>query len=187
MVQRDRLAADGPGGDVLDCDGRVEQAQEGVMNRKQLLHALYIAGALIGIILLQQLWVSSQGVRTIPYSEFLDDLHAGKIADLRVSGDYLEGDWKQPEKGTRSFVTTRVPSDLAAELERNHVRFSGEVQNTLIATLLSWVVPTLLFFGLWMFWFRRVAQGTGAGGFMSIGRSKAKVYVETNTKATFDD
>ena len=157
------------------------------MNRKQLLHALYIVGALVGIILLQQLWVSSQAVRTIPYSEFLDDLHAGRIADVRVSGDYLEGDWKQPEKGTRSFVTTRVPADLAAELERNHVRFSGEVQNGLIATLLSWVVPTLLFFGLWMFWFRRVAQGTGAGGFMSIGRSKAKVYVETDTKTTFDD
>ncbi len=158
-----------------------------LINRKQLLHGLYVVGALVGIILLQQLWVSSQRVEVIPYSEFLDDLHSGKIADVRVSGEYLEGSWKQPQNGARGFVTTRVPSDLAAELERNHVRFSAEAQNNVIATLLSWVVPTLLFFGLWMFWFRRMAQGQGAGGFMSIGRSKAKVYVETDTKTTFDD
>ena len=45
-----------------------------------------------------------------------------------------------------------------------------------------------MFFGIWYFWFRRVAQSQGGvGGLMSIGRSKAKVYVETDTKTTFDD
>src|SRR5438874_462787 len=38
-----------------------------------------------------------------------------------------------------------------------------------------------------MFWFRRVAQNQGLGGFMSIGRSKAKIYVESDTKTTFKD
>ena len=92
------------------------------------------------------------------------------------------------KNGAKSFITTRVAPDLAAELERNHVRFSGQVQNTFLSTLLSWVIPTLLFFGLWVFWFRRVAQNQGGvGGLMSIGRSKAKVYVETDTKTTFKD
>ena len=90
--------------------------------------------------------------------------------------------------GVKSFVATRVAPDLAALLERNHVRFSGQVQNTLLSTLLSWILPTALFFGIWWFWFRGLAQGQGGlGGMMAIGRSKAKVYVETDTKTTFDD
>jgi cell division protease FtsH len=158
------------------------------MDKKQLFHAWYIVAAIFGIILLQQLWTQSRGVQVIPYSQFLDDLKSEKIEQVRVSGSYVEGEWKKPEKdGQREFVTTIVSPELASELERHHVRFSGEVQNTFFTTLLSWVVPTVLFFGLWIFWFRRVAQGQGAGGLMSIGRSKAKVYVETDTKTTFDD
>jgi cell division protease FtsH len=158
------------------------------MDRKLKFHAGYVIAALFGIILAQQLWAWNQSVKVIPYSDFLNDLKAGKIESVRVSGSYVEGDWKEPVNGRKMFVTTRVPSDLAAELERNHVRFSGEVQSTFLSTLLSWVVPTLLFFGLWWLWFRRIAQGQGlGGGFMSIGRSRAKIYVETNTKTTFDD
>ena len=90
--------------------------------------------------------------------------------------------------GAKSFVTTRVPPQLADVLEKSHVKFSGQVQNTFLSTLLSWIIPTLLFFGIWMFWFRGVAQNQGGfGGLMSIGRSKAKVYVETDTKTTFND
>jgi cell division protease FtsH len=159
------------------------------MDKSQKWHAWYWVVAILGVILIAQLWSASQKVVVIPYSQFVDDLDGGKIAEVRVSGDYVEGEWKAPQKnGAKSFVTTRVSPDLAAQLERNHVRFSGQVQNTFLSTLLSWVIPTLVFFGLWVFWFRGIAQGQGgAGGLMSIGRSKAKVYVETNTKTTFND
>jgi cell division protease FtsH len=159
------------------------------MDKQQQWHLWYIIVAIMSVTLLAQLWSAEQGVVTIPYSQFLDDLKANKIAEVRVSGDYIEGDWKEPQKnGAKSFTTTRVAPELASELERNHVRFSGQVQNTFLSTLLSWLIPTLLFFGLWVFWFRRVAQGQGGvGGLMSIGRSKAKVYVETDTKTRFKD
>src|SRR5262249_45367225 len=52
---------------------------------------------------------------------------------------------------------------------------------------LSWIVPVLLFFGLWAFLIRRMAGGQGMGGFMTVGKSKAKIYVETDTKTTFAD
>jgi cell division protease FtsH len=48
-------------------------------------------------------------------------------------------------------------------------------------------VPVLLFFGLWMFLFRRFAEKQGFGSFMTVGKSKAKIYVETDTKVTFRD
>jgi cell division protease FtsH len=169
---------------------RVADNNEDVaMEKKHQWHAWYFVAALFGVIVIQQLWASNQQVDVIPYSQFVNDLKAGKIQEVRVSGDYIEGDWKAPEKdGKKTFVTTRVPPDLADELEKYNVRFSGVVQSTFLSTLLSWVVPTALFFALWMFWFRRVAQKQGfGGGLLSIGRSKAKVYVETDTRTTFAD
>jgi cell division protease FtsH len=157
------------------------------MNKKNLWHVWYFLAAILGIIVLQQLFSYNQQVQVVPYSQFLNDLKAGKVAEVKVSGDTIEGSYKQPENGKKNFVTTRVPPDLAQQLQNYNVEFSGQPQNTLLGTLLSWVVPTLLFFGIWVFWFRRVAQNQGLGGMMSIGRSKAKIYVETDTKTTFAD
>jgi cell division protease FtsH len=158
------------------------------VNKRTQFLLWYVMAAIFGVLLLQQLWTQGQQVAVIPYSQFLGDLKAGKIAEVRVSGDYIDGEYKQAENGHTHFVTTRVPPDLASQLTQYHVKFSGEVQSQFIATLLSWVLPMLLFFGVWYFVFRRFAnqQGLG-GGFMALGRSKAKVYVETDTKVTFDD
>ncbi len=158
------------------------------MDKRTQFHVWYVIAAIVGVLLLQQLWTESQQVAVIPYSQFLGDLKAGKIAQVEVSGDYIDGQYKEAQNGRKQFVTTRVPADVAQELAQYHVEFSGAVQNHFLANVLSWVLPTLLFFGMWYFVFRRIAnqQGLG-GGFMAIGRSKAKVYVETDTKVTFDD
>ncbi|HEV2545973.1 MAG TPA: ATP-dependent zinc metalloprotease FtsH [Stellaceae bacterium] len=158
------------------------------MNKRNQLHIWYVFAAILGVILLQQLWAQSQQVDVLPYSEFLNDLKAGKVADVRVSGNYLEGQFKAPENGKKQFITTRVPPELSELLEQYGVKFSGTVRSSFLSDLLSWILPTLLFFGVWWFVIRRMAQGGGLGGsFMSIGRSKAKVYVETDTKVTFED
>ena len=157
------------------------------MNKKNLWHVWYFLAAIFGIIVLQQLFSYNQQVQVVPYSQFLNDLKGGKVAQVKVSGDTIEGSYKQPVNGKKNFVTTRVPPDLAQQLQNYNVEFSGQPQNTFLSTLLSWVVPTLLFFAIWVFWFRRVASKQGLGGMMSIGRSKAKIYVETDTKTTFND
>ena len=66
----------------------------------------------------------------------------------------------------------------------------ADLRNPLLRDLLSWIVPALIFFALWSFLMKRMAgeHGMGGmGGFMSIGKSKAKVYMETDTKVTFQD
>jgi cell division protease FtsH len=159
------------------------------MDKRIQFHVWYVIAALIGIVALQQLWAESTETAAIPYSQYLDELKSGNVGAVSVSGNYIEGDLKKPlAKGQKQFVTTRVPPDLADQLQKYGVTFSGTVQSTFLSDLLSWVVPTALFFGLWMFLMRRMAgqQGLG-GGFMAVGRSKAKVYVETDTKVTFDD
>jgi len=157
--------------------------------KKTQFHIWYLIAAILGVLILQELWSQSQTVAVIPYSEFQDDLKAGKIKEVRVSDKYIQGTLKQPDASGRSvFITTRVPQDLAADLQKYDVTFAGEVQSTFLSTLLSWVLPTVFFFGVWYFVFRRFAERQGfGGGLMSIGRSKAKVYVETDTKVTFND
>jgi cell division protease FtsH len=77
---------------------------------------------------------------------------------------------------------------LAAEISKYDVTFAGAKENTFLRDLLSWIVPIAVFFALWMFVFRKIAEKQGlGGGFMSVGKSKAKVYVETDTKVTFAD
>jgi cell division protease FtsH len=56
-----------------------------------------------------------------------------------------------------------------------------------VQTILSWVVPVVIFYLVWMFLFRRLADKQGFGGLMTVGKSRAKVYVETDTKVTFKD
>jgi cell division protease FtsH len=157
------------------------------MDKRVQFHIWYVVAAVIGIIILQQLWMQETQLTVLPYSEFLQDLQAGKVAEVRVSGDYVEGAFKEPQNGKRQFVTTRVPPDIADQLQKYGVKFSGVVENNFLSNLLSWVLPTLLFFGVWWFVIRRMAGQTGAGGFMALGRSRAKVYVETDTKVTFAD
>src|SRR5579864_1256531 len=160
------------------------------VNKQTQFHLGYLIAAMIGVLIIQGIWGYYNTVETIPYSEFQQDLKDGKIKEVRVSDKYIQGTLKEPDTSGKSiFITTRVPADLATDLQKYNVTFAGEVQSTLLSNILSWVVPTALFFGVWYFVFRGFAQkqGFGAGGLMSIGRSKAKVYVETDTKVTFED
>jgi cell division protease FtsH len=92
---------------------------------------------------------------------------------------------KQIGAGEHRFVTVRVEDpSLIQELETSKVRFAGEVENTWFSTLLSWIVPALIFFALWGFFMKRMGA---ASGVMEIGKSRAKVYLEKQTGVTFND
>jgi cell division protease FtsH len=158
------------------------------MNKKVQYHTWYWVAAIFAVMAIQAWWANYTQIEVIPYSDFQADLQGGKIAEVRVSGNYIQGIFKAPDATGRSqFITTRVDSEIAQDLAKYNVKFSGEVQSTFLRDLLSWIIPVALFFGVWMFMYRRFANKQGFGGLMSVGRSKAKVYVETDTKTTFAD
>jgi cell division protease FtsH len=127
-------------------------------------------------------------IEVIPYSEFEQLLKANQIKEVYVRQDYLEGKLQKPlSDGGDQFITTRVDPQLADRLSQVNVKFTGVVESTWLRTLLSWVLPVLIFFAIWKFFFRRIAEKQGFGGLMSVGKSKAKVYVEKDTHVTFDD
>jgi cell division protease FtsH len=156
------------------------------MDRKTKINIWYIVVALAGFMLVQGFYQQSKQYTTIPYSRFQTLLDQDKIDQVWIEQNTIEGTLKQPEKdGLKQFVTTRVTPDLASELNKHHVTYTGEIPSTWLTDLLSWVLPAVIFFGLWMFVIRRFGQG--AGGLMAIGKSRARIYVETNTKVTFAD
>jgi cell division protease FtsH len=156
--------------------------------KKHHFHIGYAIAAIIGVVLIQYVVSTAHQVATIPYSQFQQLMREGKVESVGVSDRFIQGTLKEPlQSGQKRFITTRVDPQFSAELEKYGVRYTGEVESTLVQDLLSWLMPILIFGGLWWYLGRRLAaQGLG-GGLMSIGKSKAKIYVESNTGVTFAD
>jgi len=160
------------------------------LNPKSMrFNAIYFLIAAFGVITIHDIWMQSQFVESIPYSEFQKRLRAGQVKEIVIGTDAIQGEMNESAPvAKRRFVTTRVETDLSRELETHGVKYSARIESRVLPTLLSWIVPVLLFFGVWALIMKRFAGKLGpGGGLMSIGKSKAKVYVETDTKVTFRD
>jgi cell division protease FtsH len=159
------------------------------MEKKTQFSLWYLVFALFAIFTLHDLWVQMRTVEPLPYSEFQRMVKAGEISEISITDNTIQGSLKKPlGDGRQKFVTTRVDPSLAKDLSQYDVKFTGVVENTFLKDLLGWVLPAVIFVGIWFFAMKKFGgkQGMG-GGFMNIGKSKAKVYVEANTGVTFDD
>jgi cell division protease FtsH len=158
------------------------------MDKKTQFNIWYVILAIFGVLFFQNMWIESQQIERLSYSAFEEKLKAGEIQRIYIGQNIIEGELKSAAKdGAKRFVTVRVDPELAQDLAKYNVEFSGVVESTLVRDILSWVLPVLLFFAIWIFVFRKFAEKQGLGGFMSVGKSKAKVYVESDTQVTFDD
>jgi len=160
------------------------------VDKRIQLNFWYFLAALFLILVFQGWWVSQQEVETLPYSKFQQLVADKKIESAYVEQHYIRGTFRDPASDSpKEFVTTRVDPELADKLAADGVTVTGVVPNTFIRDLLSWVVPVALFGLLWIFVIRRMGERMqqNMGGFMAIGRSKAKVYVEKDTQVTFAD
>ena len=123
----------------------------------------------------------------IPFSEFQQLVSDGRVTSAVIGSREIRGTLEGDEAGRKSFVTTRVDPEVAKLLDENEVAYSGQVESTLLPLILSWLVPILLIAALWIFLARRFARQAGGGGLMSIGKSKAKIAVETDLQTRFED
>jgi cell division protease FtsH len=152
------------------------------------------------------LFQSLAGVLTtapIAYSEFKQLLYAGKVNEVEISDSTITGALKpggldrilSKEKagslkcapdGGCPFSTIRVSDpDLVSDLEAQNVRYVGQPKSEWLGTLLAWLFPIVLLVWLWSSMAKR--GGMMAGGLFDIGKSKARVYVQSKTGVGFDD
>jgi len=152
------------------------------------INLIYTIVAILAILLFQSWWITRETVETIPFSEFEQFLKDGKIAAVNVREHYLDGKLAKPlPDGRQFFSTVLVAPDVWVMLDKYKVKVTGVVESHFIGNLLSWVVPALVFFGVWVLVIRRYAGQQGIGSLMAIGKSKAKIFVEKDTNVTFAD
>lgn len=148
---------------------------------------LYIFVAVAVVFALNDYLYVRKHVENLPYSQFLQYVDQGKVAQAIISNSKIYGELKNPDESKRThFVTIAVKDDsLVKRLQDHQVVFKGEVENTFWSSVLGWVLPLAFFYVLWMFLFRRM--GDSAGGILSMTKSKAKIYMERDTRTTFAD
>jgi len=157
-------------------------------DRKKDVAIWYAFAAMLGLLFLQWAFAAYWQVETIPYSQFETLVADDRVASVEVGNDRIRGTLTSPlASGRTQFETVRVDPDFAAELARHNIEVTGIRESGFVQSILSWVLPLILFYALWAFLIRRMVDRQGFGGAMSIGKSHAKVYVEKDTKVTFAD
>ena len=147
----------------------------------------YLVMAMVIVVILNSL-LSAPRETTIDYSEFKDLLADNRITEVTIEKERIRGTafmTGDKGEGKKTFVTIRVEDpELVSELRQHAVTFSGKRENTFLNSLIAWVLPLLLFIGIWVFLMRRMGRGPE---FMSVGRSKAKILAEDQLDVTFND
>jgi len=124
----------------------------------------------------------------IKYSRFKKLLAEKQIKDIVVTGENIRGTVKEGDK-EKPFVTVRIEDpDLLKSLEAGGVTYEGKTtDNWLKDLLLVWVLPLLILVVIWSFVFKRMGGGGPGESVMSFGKSKAKIYGESDVKINFSD
>ena len=172
------------------------------MDKKQTFSLWYVLAALVGMILLQEFF-TPRHTQTLTYSEFKQALVAGKLDDVVIADGTATGKLRaegldqilpkdklealKRTSGEHGFATVLVNDPgLVAQLDVAKVRYGSVRESKWLGALISWVAPALVFFGIWWFLMKRMGGGMGHG-MLEIGKSKAKVYMQTETGVTFKD
>ena len=139
--------------------------------------------------------LSQGGIKEIPYSEFLKKLDQGEIETITVKADEITGKFKSKEgskeadkKADLIFKTVPVNQELVSVLEKGKVKFKAEAKNELWSGIVSFLIPLIIFFVVINFIMMRSAGDRGlGGGLLSVGKSRARVYMEKEIKVSFSD
>ncbi len=148
----------------------------------------YVMLGIWAVLILQNYIASFYAVKTISYSQFLDDLKKGQVSEVEITSNQIQGKLKADEKnGNKQIVfrTVRVDNELSKLLDKYNVNFKGEIESTFFRDLLSWIIPAFIFVGIWYLFIKKMSGQQP--GFMTLGKNKAKIYMEDELDVTFDD
>jgi cell division protease FtsH len=173
----------------------------------------YLILGLWAVLLVQQVLSAYLRPNRISYTEFKADVAQQKVEEVAIGKTFIQGRLKEaPAPGAAGptapqtanpatpakpdtaagkrpppFETVRVDDpDLLKDLAAHGVRATGVVESTFWRDALGWLIPIALIGAFWMFMIRRIGQA-GQNGFMTLGRSKAKVYMEKDVNVRFSD
>ena len=161
------------------------QKKKGGLPPKTHFSIWYFVIAMFLITYLQQ-YLLAPKVETIPYGQFKQGLAAGGVSKLTIGPENITGTLKGKEqKPDKEFSTVRVDDPgLVKELDELKIGYQGRYDSKLLGGILSWVLPIAVMLLIWRFAMKKMGPGMGV---MSFGKSKAKLFAESETKVTFAD
>ncbi len=157
------------------------------MKKQHRFSIWYVIIGMWVVLFLHNMIAGSLTVKNIPYSEFVKAVKEGKVSEIAISENEIRGRMLGSDDGAASnalFRTVRVDPEISQLMDENNVNYSGRRETNFLGTLLSWLIPIGIFFGIWVLMMRRFQQQSG---FMTIGKNKAKIYVDDEVSARFDD
>ncbi len=183
-----RVLVMGQDGGLRGIDNRVEEIQGEDLKLSPRNWSFWLL-MIVTTLMLVDMTYGWRSERQIDYSEFLRELRAGNVRDLSIGEQTMRGEWIQAPQGFPSrFVTRRIDPELAASLADSLPSFRGVTESSALVYLASWFGAALLIGLIWRSAALKGGFGTSAASsLMSIGRSRARVYVETGIKVSFDD
>tara|TARA_Y100001968_G_scaffold280565_1_gene277186 strand:+ start:54651 stop:56516 length:1866 start_codon:yes stop_codon:yes gene_type:complete len=147
-----------------------------------------------GALLLFSSFLPNQNMQVprVPYSLFINQVNDGEVKRAYITQDQIRYELSAPQEGAPSVLATTpiFDMDLPQRLENKGVEFAAAPPKkpNIFTTILSWVVPPLIFILVLQFFARRSMGGGGAQGALSFTKSKAKVYVpDEESRVTFAD
>jgi cell division protease FtsH len=158
----------------------------------------YLIVAFWAVLLLQQVFSAYLQPARTSYSDFKASVDSGRVTDVAVGHTIIRGHLKaeaQPAAGqppgkpprNGAFETVRVEdADLMRTLAARGVKVTGVVETSFWHDAAGWLIPLVVLGILWVVVLRRIGQ-VGQNGFLAVGRSKAKVYMEKDVHVRFTD
>jgi cell division protease FtsH len=133
--------------------------------------------------------LESTSIQNLPYSEFKKIVSTGNIKKVTIRGEEINGEFNKPIDGKTGFVTKMVEPEVAKQFDQYKIPYESLGSSSILGQFLLYMLPTIIFMGLWWYIMRKGLKGMsgGTGSFMSVGKSRAKIYVQTNTKINFKD
>ena len=149
--------------------------------------ALWVIITLLVVALFQLFQTSSNRGQQQPltYSQFMRELDAGQIANVKIQGNTLSGSMRNG-----AGFTTYAPDDpaLVTNLKTRGVDIAAAPEDDgvhpLLSIFLQWL-PFLILIGVWVFFMRQMQSGGGRA--MGFGKSRAKLLTEKQGRVTFED
>jgi cell division protease FtsH len=158
------------------------------MEKKHKFSIWYVMLGIWVVLLIQNYLAATFAIKTIPYSEFLALLKEDKVTELAITENQIQGRLRpegQTGEAGQPFKTVRVDAELSALLEQYNVKFKGQIESTFLRDVFSWIFPVAMFIGIWYLFMKKMAGQQP--GFMSLGKNKAKIYMENELNVTFED
>jgi len=146
---------------------------------------LYFIIAFIAIIVING-YIFTSEVKNVPYSEFKELITKGKISDVVLDAEAIQGNLSLDNGKKVKFLTGRVDDpDLVKDLQKNNIKFSGHYENKIIKAIISWVLPFAIIILIWNLLMRKM--GGAPSSVLNFGKSRGKIYGEDEIKITFAD